>query len=230
MASLLCPGSIVGTIHSPNALAAALRLPKGEVDFFELRVDAFATSRDLPLVEKQLRKLRAPLIVTVRHPQEGGAGHLTPVQRRTLFRKFLPLASLIDVELRSAVALKEILAEAKAQNAGVILSHHDFQKTPALARLRQLHRRAAVVGCDVFKVATTTHTARDLATLLDWLVTARASAPALAVMGMGDFGKISRLVLGKAGSVLNYGYLEKPQVTGQWSAALLKERLRELSA
>jgi len=47
------------------------------------------------------------------------------------------------------------------------------------------------------------------------------------VMGMGDFGKISRLTLGKSGSVLNYGYLDKPQIAGQWAVALLKERLRE---
>jgi 3-dehydroquinate dehydratase len=47
-------------------------------------------------------------------------------------------------------------------------------------------------------------------------------------MGMGVFGKLSRLVLGRAGSVLNYGYLDTVQVLGQWPAALLKQRLLEL--
>ena len=55
----------------------------------------------------------------------------------------------------------------------------------------------------------------------------RSGGLPLAVMGMGAFGKVSRLALGKSGSVLNYGYLDKPQVSGQWPAALLKERLRE---
>jgi len=45
---------------------------------------------------------------------------------------------------------------------------------------------------------------------------------------MGTFGKLSRVTLAAAGSVLNYSYLEKAQVPGQWPAALLKERLAEL--
>jgi 3-dehydroquinate dehydratase-1 len=47
-------------------------------------------------------------------------------------------------------------------------------------------------------------------------------------MGMGPLGKVSRLVLGAAGSRLNYGYLDKPQVPGQWPAAELAQRLREV--
>ncbi|MCX6967274.1 MAG: type I 3-dehydroquinate dehydratase, partial [Verrucomicrobia bacterium] len=90
-----------------------------------------------------------------------------------------------------------------------------------------LRRAAALAGADVFKVAAVTHTARDLATLLDFLSAHSSAAPLLAVMGMGKFGKVSRVALGKAGSVLNYGYLDKPQVSGQWAVAVLKERLRE---
>ena len=51
---------------------------------------------------------------------------------------------------------------------------------------------------------------------------------ALSVMGMGRFGKISRLLFAQAGSVLNYGFLHSPQVTGQWPARLLKKRIEEL--
>ncbi len=40
----------------------------------------------------------------------------------------------------------------------------------------------------------------------------------LSVMGMGRFGKISRLLLAQAGSVLNYGYLDRPNASGQWEA------------
>ena len=229
MLTTLFAGAVVGTVHNPKALAAALKLPKNAVDFLEVRVDAFAgaTGLDLAALEKSLPRLKAPLIITVRHPLEGGAGRLTLAQRRALFVQFLPYASLVDVELRSAAPLRAITGEARSKGIGVILSHHDFRKTPSLARLRALRQAAARAGCDVFKVATVTRTARDLATLLDFLTARRAAALELAVMGMGDFGKLSRLTLGKSGSVLNYGYLDKPQVDGQWPAALLKERLRE---
>jgi 3-dehydroquinate dehydratase-1 len=47
-------------------------------------------------------------------------------------------------------------------------------------------------------------------------------------MGMGALGKVSRLVFAEAGSVLNYGYLDRPNASGQWEATLLKQRLKEL--
>jgi 3-dehydroquinate dehydratase-1 len=47
-------------------------------------------------------------------------------------------------------------------------------------------------------------------------------------MGMGPLGKVSRLVLAAAGSRLNYGYLDKPQVAGQWPALELARRLEEI--
>jgi hypothetical protein len=49
-------------------------------------------------------------------------------------------------------------------------------------------------------------------------------------MGMGDLGKVSRLVLPLAGARLVYGYLDRPQVEGQWPAAVLAARLAELSS
>ena len=222
-------GAVVGTIPNPNALAAALRLPKRAVDFLEVRVDAFPNGAALDALEKSLPRLKMPLIITVRHPLEGGQLPLTLAQRRALFARFLPYASLVDVELRSAAQLRSITTKARAKGVGVILSHHDFRKTPPLTRLRALCQAAASTGCTVFKLATVTHTARDLVTLLEFLTAHRPAAPELAVMGMGELGKISRLALGKTGSVLNYGYLDKPQVAGQWPAALLKERLRECS-
>jgi 3-dehydroquinate dehydratase-1 len=47
-------------------------------------------------------------------------------------------------------------------------------------------------------------------------------------MGMGPLGKVSRLVLPSAGSLLVYGYLDRPQVEGQWPAEEVARRLREV--
>ena len=228
MSTPLSSSNVVGTIHSPQSLAAALKLLPGAVDFLELRVDSFASAVDCALLEQSLPRLRTPLLLTVRHPLEGGAGRLATAQRRALYLRFLPWASLVDVELRSAETLRDVIAGARAQGAGVILSHHDFHKTPSPARLQTLWSAARRVGADVFKVAAVTDKARDVAVLLDFLTARRADAPALAVMGMGAYGKVSRLVFAQAGSVLNYGFLDCAQVPGQWPAELLKRRLAEL--
>jgi 3-dehydroquinate dehydratase-1 len=167
-------------------------------------------------------------MITVRHPSEGGkAASITPAQRRALYREFLPVAGLVDIELRQAAAMRPAIREAKEAGIGVVLSFHDFRRMPAPGRLRELARRAVDAGADIFKVAAMTHTPGDLAKLIDFLANEKTTIP-LAVMGMGKFGKISRLALAQAGSCLNYGYLGSPNASGQWPAALLKARIAEL--
>jgi 3-dehydroquinate dehydratase-1 len=50
----------------------------------------------------------------------------------------------------------------------------------------------------------------------------------LSVMGMGPWGRVSRLVLAKSGSLLNYGFIGTSNAPGQWPVARLKELLSEL--
>lgn len=222
------PGAVAATVHSPGSLALARRTRPGEADFLELRADAFA--RDPAALAALLRaapKLPLPFILTVRHPREGGAAAaLSPRERRELFTSLLPHAAMIDIELRSAAELAGILEKARAQGAGIILSHHDFQKTPSLEKLRALAHQARRAGADIFKLAAAAHTPADLATLLTFLT--RAKQP-LSVMAMGKtFGKISRLLFAQSGSVLNYGFLDRANASGQWPAKLLKKRIAEL--
>jgi 3-dehydroquinate dehydratase-1 len=217
--------AVVGTIHTPAALRAALRLRRGQVDLLEVRVDHFLN--DLPALRRALPKLRAPLIVTVRHPGEGGAAPLSVNQRAALYREFLPCAAWIDVELRSAAALRRVLEEAATHRVGRILSWHDFKSTPSLAALEKRWSAARAFTPDVIKFATHTRTAAHFATLLVFLAR-RRKRPMTSAMGMGEFGKVSRLALARAGSVLNYGYLGELQVPGQWPAVRLKELLARL--
>jgi 3-dehydroquinate dehydratase-1 len=217
--------NIVGTIPSPAALACALKLRPGAVDAFELRVDHFAGD-PTPLLRAAPR-LKAPLIVTVRSPLEGGANRLNDKQRRELLARFFPFADALDLELRSAEAFADTIAEARACKVAVILSCHDFRRTPSIRTLAVRRSLAKAARADIFKVATLTNTPTDLRTLLGFL-TRGADLP-LSVMGMGKFGKISRLLFAQAGSVLNYGYLDTVQVPGQWPAVVLKERLAELA-
>ena len=214
---------VVGTIPSPDALRCALKLKLGAVDFFELRVDHFA--RDPRPLVRAAPRLCSPLIVTVRHPAEGGAGALSSAPRRVLYAQFLPVAEFIDIELRSVRAFAGVIAEARASGVKLIVSAHFFKSTPSIARLETLRERAFATGADVFKVATLTRTLADVLTLASLLV--RRPRQPLSVMGMGEFGKLSRILLARAGSVLNYGYLDAVQVPGQWPAPLLKERLAE---
>ena len=217
---------VVGAVHSPGALRRALRIRPGEVDFLEIRVDAFAPD-PAPLL-RALPRLRVPLLITVRHPAEGGAHRLSFPQRRALFAQFLPFAALIDLELRSVEKLASTMADARARGVRVIVSDHHFKTTPPAVQLQHTIRRAHAAGADICKIAALAETPAALARLL--ALFAQPPPLPLSVMGMGRFGKISRLLLAQAGSVLNYGYLAEPNASGQWEAVLLQKRLAELLA
>src|SRR5687768_1434204 len=148
--SLISP-AIVGTIHSPAALRAALRLSPGAVDLLEIRVDHFAAH--LPALHRAIGKLHAPLIITVRHPDEGGAPGLSVRTRRALYAEFLPHATLVDLDLRSARPLRDILEAALERGKKLILSWHRFETTPSLAELTRRRVAARKAGADIFKIA-----------------------------------------------------------------------------
>ena len=215
----------MATVHSLPGLRTAAKLPAGAVDLLEIRVDAFTEQKALLL--ETLPRLKFPLIVTVRHPSEGGACAMSPSKRIELLETFLPHAALIDVELRSLAALDSVIRRARAEDVGLIVSHHSFQTTPPRARLHELALRAVKARADILKVAAFTATPRQLGRLLEFAATERRIP--LSVMGMGPLGKVSRLLFSQTGSVLNYGFLDIAQVSGQWSAAQLKERIAELA-
>jgi len=216
---------IVGTVHTVAGLRKAARLRSGGgVDAVEVRLDCLAGSRGL--TADGLRDIRLPILLTARHPREGGVGCLSTGRRRELLEEYLPFASWVDVEMRSASELAGVLRSARGRRAMKILSFHDFNRTPGPAKLARLPREAARFGADVCKIAVQLRSVADLARLL--LLQARAKG-SLATMGMGPLGKVSRLVLPLAGSCLAYGFIDRAQVAGQWPAALLAQRLREVS-
>lgn len=221
---------VVAAVYSPLSLRAAEALraaPDAAPDLLELRLDHFAHNPGF--LETMAAAPPRPLVVTVRRSDEGGGPpHLDHLAREALYRRFLPKAALVDVEVRSLGALAGVVAEARAGGVGIIASFHDFQGMPGVDRLHDLAGQAADAGADVLKVAAVTETTGDLARLLDFLAT-ETRLP-LALMGMGRLGIASRVVLAAAGSVLAYGYLgEQAQVPGQWPAGLLRERIRELA-
>ncbi|MEY2560085.1 MAG: 3-dehydroquinate dehydratase [Verrucomicrobiota bacterium] len=213
---------IVGVIFSLPDFYRALRM-RNPPDLFELRLDALVA--DLDTVQREIEELPAPLIITARHPREGGANHLPPARRRALLRRFLRHASYLDVELRSASSSAAILAAARAANIRAIISFHDFRGTPSAASLDEIARAAKSLGADLLKIATTTDTPEQLARLQEFFLSHRRKMK-IAVMGMGRLGRAARLWCAKRGSVLNYAHLGAAQIEGQLSIAQWRQALK----
>jgi 3-dehydroquinate dehydratase-1 len=187
---------------------------------FELRLDQLADNIDQ--LEKKISRLRAPTIITARHPREGGANKLSLQQRRNLLTRFLPNAEYIDIELRSVRTLRPLLTLAKQRKVQRIISFHNFQVTPATRVLLAKARAAEAHGASIFKIATRTDTPLELGRLLNFIGNPNTRVP-VSAMGIGQLGSISRVLLARAGSALIYGSLRaRTDIEGQLSLEELR--------
>lgn len=198
---------------------------KDRCDIVEFRADGFFS--DSTELVSSLANCPCPALLTVRSPEEGGLNNLTKNQRKDLLLLLLPHADLLDLEIASLADFPEILKLAQQQAIPVIASFHDFHGTPSAETLRAAADGAMHHGAAAVKFATKLRSTADLAILA--ALQEKSEMP-MATMGMGTMGRVSRLLLASLGSVLNYGYLDRPSIPGQWPAARLRELIRELRA
>jgi 3-dehydroquinate dehydratase-1 len=215
---------IVGVIATLADLEMAVNMPDPP-DLFELRLDHLVAVQ--AQIENRITDLRAPLIVTARHPAEGGANNLSGQRRRELLAHFLPYARYVDVELRSAESFHALLISPPYRNVERIVSLHDFDSTPTPRSLHAKARIAKSLGALLFKVATRTDTPAQLARLLEFVARDDA-AIAVSVMGMGKLGAVSRIVLASCGSMMAYAALADKKVEGQLSVPELVQAFQFL--
>lgn len=167
-----------------------------------------------------VKTLQTPILGTVRSPEEGGANALTPASRIELYGEILPIVELVDTEIAS-LSLPEFAdfaSEAHGREIPLIASFHDFNAFPGASSVAAEMDKAFELGADIAKVAVYLDSMKDLFSLVELVESHRSDGRLVSAMGMGPLGKVSRLVLAKAGSCLNYGYLQQPNAPGQWSA------------
>jgi 3-dehydroquinate dehydratase I len=209
---------VVGVVSSPAELDFAIRIAEPP-DLFELRLDRLL--RVIDRLEAKISSLRAPLVITARHPMEGGANRLSALQRHNLLSRFLSQARYIDIELRSAPVFGSLLRLARKQNVRRIISVHHLKSTPSPNRLRTQALAAKTYGADIFKVATRTDTPAQLTRLIDFAA-AKDVDIAVSAMGIGKLGAASRVLLACCGSALVYVSLGRSDIEGQMSLDQLR--------
>jgi 3-dehydroquinate dehydratase-1 len=205
-----------------NGPAAGLRrIIRQGIDVLEARVDRFPSREPAHVIVtvRALKRLRLPLIGTVRSHAEGGAARLSDRQRIALYEAIAPLVDAMDVELRAGAVRQAVRDLARRRRIPLILSSHDFHRTPTDRALERLLREAKALGADIVKVATQARSAQDVARLFAF--TARHRAKRLVTIAMGPKGTLSRLVFPLAGSLLTYTSLS-PRDGPLPAAAFLK--------
>ncbi|MTH46910.1 type I 3-dehydroquinate dehydratase [Intestinirhabdus alba] len=206
-----------------------------DFDILEWRVDHFSAATSAEAVLEALRAIRAampetPLLFTFRSANEGGEQALSPEDYLALNRAAVEsgLVDMIDLELLTGDALIAAAVEhAHGNNVKVVMSNHDFHKTPPAEEIVNRLRKMQSLGADIPKIALMPENRSDVLTLLAATVQMHeqyADRPII-TMSMSQTGVISRLAGEAFGSAATFGAVKKASAPGQISVGDLRSVL-----
>ncbi len=220
-------GKDISTVKSE-----ALAYREADFDILEWRVDHFTDVASIDAVLEAARAIRdvmvdKPLLFTFRSAQEGGEQALSVENYIALNRAAVDsgLVDMIDLELFTGDDLvKATVEHAHAKNVFVIMSNHDFHKTPAADDIVQRLRKMQELGADIPKIALMPQSKTDVLTLLSATLEMQeryADRPII-TMSMAKTGVISRLSGEVFGSAATFGAVKKASAPGQISVTDLR--------
>ncbi|MEE8402582.1 MAG: type I 3-dehydroquinate dehydratase [Candidatus Hydrothermarchaeaceae archaeon] len=207
-------------------------------DLIEIRADGLKVEDDagrgykthIKGLFRRAKFANLPLILTVRMEKEGGVFIGTEAERVDCIKDGIKLADMVDVELRMDEGGRdEIIAAAKSKKVPVILSYHDFKKTPEDDAMMAILEEAENLGAGIAKLAVTANSRADVVRLLNVTqeMSERLKIP-LCTISMGELGAISRIAAPVFGSAITYGYVTKETAPGQLPVSELDSALRAL--
>jgi 3-dehydroquinate dehydratase I len=216
---------IVGVVASREDWEVVTQDDFSGLDLCELRMDLLAAERFEE--SEYLKPLPFPKILTIRDPKEGGRESLNENERLNLFGKLLPHVDYIDVELRNFGLYSEVIAAARTSAKQLIVSVHDFEKTPNQEQMeRWANETEAQYPGAILKISAQMTCWEEMVRLGNFLI--HQSRIRVAAMGMGPFGKISRLLFARLGSELVYAACGEAVVPGQWDFRTLRSILPQI--
>lgn len=207
-------------------------------DVVELRIDFLADVTSLPAVGEALAAVRkelpdSALLFTFRTKEEGGETAVPEAYYFELIQYAVASGKVdaVDVEyFRNRDSICQTLAVAKEHGVTVVMSNHDFEKTPSFDEITGRLIGMKQLGADVAKLACMPNSAKDVLTLLSATEAVKAQYPdePIITMSMGKLGVISRISGELFGSALTFGSAKKASAPGQLEVTALQQILQIL--
>lgn len=207
-------------------------------DVLEIRLDLLGI-RDSGLAVETIAKIKAetglPLILTNRSLAEGGKWEGSEEERVGILKELLSSFSrengvdAVDIELSAGERERtELISTAKKQGKTVIVSFHDFSKTPSFQEMEEIIEEAFRAGADIAKLAVMPGSMQDILDLLQLTLGAREAKKPVCTIAMGKLGKHTRVIAPLYGSVLSYASVESSAAPGQLQANEVKKMMELL--
>jgi 3-dehydroquinate dehydratase I len=185
-----------------------------KTDCAEIRLDKTEFSKTENEIIFALRK---KLIATCR------PGKYSDAERSEILKSAITAgACFVDIEYESGNYFREdIISFAHQKQCDVIISYHNFEFTPEIEELEKIMRESFEIGADLVKIATMVKVNRDNSKILSLY-----HAPGrIVALGMGELGKISRVVAPFLGAEFTYASADEgePTAPGQISYSRLND-------
>ncbi|MBD3321656.1 MAG: type I 3-dehydroquinate dehydratase [Chitinivibrionales bacterium] len=206
---------IAAIIDRKLPLAEIQLLPAKGADMLEIRADLLGMpAEELQEYTGNIKKtVDSPLIGTIRETDENSR------YRLSLFELLIPLVDSIDIEIDSAIN-SEVIAMAK--DKPVIVSDHDFEKTPSDSALQSIAEKGTELGGSIIKIAAMATCRRDVIRLLRFT---ESCACNLVTIAMGETGTVSRVIAPLFGSLFTYAFIGGAVAPGQLSLDKMAEQI-----
>jgi 3-dehydroquinate dehydratase I len=201
------------SIAEPN-YTSCLKAIEGE-KLCEIRLDL------IPLTEDEVRKLfsqPAQLIATYRPLPDN-----EELRKKILKIAIESGAAMVDLEVENSPEFNAEMVEfARKHNCRVIISYHNYQETPKLAELKQIEQQCYAAGANIAKIASQANSVEDAARLLGMYDDKKEKV----IIGMGNFGKITRIAALKLGAP--FTFVAKDEKTATAPGQFVKETAAEI--
>jgi 3-dehydroquinate dehydratase-1 len=185
------------------------------IDLIEFRIDCFDTpiEETVSYVKEVRSSVDIPSIGTIRETD------FNRNSRLQFFQAVVPFVDCVDIELGTPIS-EEILACSKGKT--ILVSEHNFEKTPSDDVLHSMVDKAMLQGADIVKIAVMARSTADVTRLLRF--TEDCKVP-LVTIAMGPLGRVSRVIAPLFGSLFTYGFIHRPVAPGQLSVEKLAEEI-----
>lgn len=206
-----------------------------DADLAEFRIDLLSFASDTKQVialGHELKKVlgNKPMIVTIRTKNEGGQLEISDADYGKTYQAYLknPFMDWLDVEMfRDQKVVSEIVQKAHQKKVLVVMSNHDFQKTPSQDEIEKRLLKQDQMGADVLKIAVMPKSKQDVFTLMNaTLKVSQQTTKPLLTMSMGQLGTISRVATANMGGSYSFGMIGEASAPGQIDVTKLKQILK----
>ena len=199
---------------SPNKIKIKLKAALKKSDYTEIRLD-FLKMEQVPSALEIIKKDLNRIVCTLRPKTEGGKFSGTEKERIAIIKliaEYNPF--LLDIEYNALKKNKELVKYLKTTKTKLLVSWHDFKKTPKDAELKNQINQMSKFSSNV-KIVSTAKSTEDATRMLE--LYSKKGKNNLISFAMGDAGRISRILCLYLGSPYTYVSLGKAIAPGQFS-------------